>query len=280
MGSGMILVTGATGNVGRWVVADLLAAGGIVRALTRNPERASLPAGVDVVRGDLTQPDRLDAALQGVDRVFLFPAFGQSRALLDPLAASDVRHVVLLSSAAATSQATGAIGRHHAEYEEAVAASGVPWTFLRPGAFMANDLAWAPGITAAGVVRAPFGRAATAPIDERDIAAVAVRALREEGHAGRAYEMTGPQSLTTAERVGLLGEALGREVRFEEMSVEQARERMLARAPASVVDSLMDMFAGMVDRAADVSPTVRDVTGRDPYPYREWAERHAADFSG
>ncbi|MEV0228731.1 NAD(P)H-binding protein [Nonomuraea sp. NPDC050786] len=274
----MILVTGATGNVGRHLVNLLLQAGEQVRAISRNPERADLPEGVEVIRADMSREEDLRAALQGADRAFLFPAAGQVHGFLSEAAKAGLGHVVLLSALAVTMKQAGVIGSVHAEYEQAVAGSGLPWTFLRPGAFMANDLRWAPGVKNGGVVRAPFAEAATAPIDERDIAAVAARTLLDDGHAGKAYALTGPASLTTAERVRILGEALGRDLHLEELSPEQAREQMITQTPAAVVDSILTLFASFVGRPADVSPAVRELTGSAPHTYADWAARNAAAF--
>ncbi|MER6942409.1 SDR family oxidoreductase [Nonomuraea sp. NPDC000554] len=274
----MILVTGATGNVGRHVVNLLLQAGEQVRATSRNPERAGLPEGVEVIRADMSLPEDLHAALQGADRAFLLPAAGQVRGFLDVAVKAGLGHVVLLSALAVTMKQAGVLGSAHAEYEQAVTESGLPWTFLRPGAFMANDLRWAPGIKNGGVVRAPFGEAATAPIDERDIAAVAARTLLDDGHAGKTYALTGPESLTTAERVRILGEVLGRDLRFEELSPEQAREQLIAQTPAVVVDSMLTLFGSFVGKTAEVSPAVRELTGGAPHTYADWAAQNATVF--
>ncbi|MFI7636181.1 SDR family oxidoreductase [Nonomuraea sp. NPDC049400] len=274
----MILVTGATGNVGRHVVNLLLQAGEQVRAISRNPERAGLPDGVEVIRADMSQAEDLRAALQGADRAFLLPAAGQVHGFLDAAVKAGLGHVVLLSALAVTMKQAGVLGSVHADYEQAVARSGLSWTFLRPGAFMANDLRWAPGVKNGGVVRAPFAEAATAPIDERDIAAVAARTLLDDGHAGKAYELTGPASLTTAERVRILGQVLGRDLRLEELSPEQVREQMITDTPAVVVDSMLTLFASFVGRAAEVSPVVRELTGSAPHSYADWAAVNAAAF--
>ncbi|WP_344584065.1 SDR family oxidoreductase [Nonomuraea roseoviolacea] len=274
----MILVTGATGNVGRHLVDLLLQAGEQVRAISRNPERAGLPGDVEVVRADMSRAEDLRPALKGVDRAFLFPAAGQAHGFLSEAAKAGLGHVVLLSALAVTMRQAGALGRVHAEHEQAVAGSGLPWTFLRPGAFMANDLRWAPGIRDDGVVRAPFAQAATAPVDERDIAAVAARTLLDDGHAGKAYELSGPASLTTAERVRILGEVLGRDLRLEELTPAQARAQMITHTPEVVVDSVLTLFASFVGRTADVSPAVRELTGSAPHTYADWATRNAAAF--
>ncbi|MEV0399945.1 NAD(P)H-binding protein [Actinoallomurus sp. NPDC050550] len=274
----MILVTGATGNVGRNVIEQLVEAGEEVRALTRRPDRAGLPDTVEVVRGDLAEPDTLPAALRGVEAAFLFPVPGRVPGFIDVAEETGLRRVVLLSASAVTYERPNAIGRVHQGAEQAVTGAGLPWTILRPGAFMANDLNWAGQIRATGVVRGIGDGAATAPIDERDIAAVAVRALLDDGHAGKAYLLTGPEALTEPERVRVLGEVLGRPLRFQELSVEEGRAAMLAHMPAEVVDSMLAMRAEAKEMA-EVSPAPADLLGRAPYTYAEWAAHHATDFS-
>jgi uncharacterized protein YbjT (DUF2867 family) len=272
----MILVTGATGNVGRQVVTQLVEAGEEVRAISRDPVTAGLPDGVEVLAADLGRPETLLPVLTGVDRVFLFPLHGQLGGFLDLAAAAGVSRVVLLS-AAAVGMDSNPLGAVHEATERVVAESGLAWTFLRPGAFMANDLAWAPGIRAEGVVR-EFGAGLALPmIDERDIAAVAVRALLDGGHAGQTYELTGPQALTPADRVKIIADTTGREVRFEELTREQARAALLKRVrQPKIADSILDAMAAA--GAGPVSPLVRDLTG-NTHTYAEWATFHTPDFA-
>lgn len=275
----MILVTGATGNVGRHVIGGLVAAGAGVRALTRDPANAHLPARVEVQAGDLTRPETWPAALRAVDRAYVMSIPGELAGFLDAARGAGVRHIVLLSSGTVTLRQPNPIARTHAECERLVERSGLDWTFLRPTAFMANDLRWAPGVRAQGVVRAPYGQAATAAIDERDIAAVAVAALLREGHAGQAYPLTGPASLTQVERVRLLGEALGRTLRFEELDPAAARAHMASVLPPPLVEAVLGMLAAQVGQTAEVVDTVERVTGRAPFSYAAWARLHAADFA-
>jgi len=272
----MILVTGATGNVGRNVVTQLVEAGEKVRAVARNPERVTLPEGVEVVRADLGDPSTLAGALADVERAFLFPVTGATEGFLAQ--AKELERVVLLSSASVTYAEPNEISLRHLAHENVLAESGLQWTFVRPGAFMTNDFQWAAGVKA-GVVRAPYGGAAVAPIDERDIAAVAVRALLDDAHVGQAYELSGPESLTVAERVRIIGEVLGREVRFEEQDPVEARAQMIKHVPENVVDGLLAMFASLVGTTAPVLPGVREVTGREPYSYADWVALHRADFT-
>ena len=213
-----VLVTGASGRVGRAVVDSLIAAGVPVRALTRRPEAAALPANVEVVTGDLTVPESLDAALRDVGAVFLVwtVPLASAPAVVERLAAR-ARRVVFLSSPHQTPhpffQQPNPMAVLHADIERLIAATGLESTIIRPGMFASNTLFWwAPAIRADGVVRWPYGAAETAPVDDRDIAAVAARALYEDGHAGGDYVLTGPESLSQAEQVRIIGDVIGRRI--------------------------------------------------------------------
>jgi len=217
----MILVTGATGKVGRHLVDGLLGAGAEVRALTRDPAAAKLPAGAEVVLGDPGQPETIAAALAGATRVFVnvTAVGGYITELMAAAARAGVRSAVLLSSPAIRDNGVQpySIGAHHKAIEDVIMVSGLQWTFLRCGGFAANTLAWAPMIRAEGVVRAPYLDAAIAPIAEQDIAAAAGRVLLEDGHAGARYVLTGPESITQAEQARAIGAAIGRTLRLEEL---------------------------------------------------------------
>ncbi len=273
-----ILVTGATGNVGRLVVDHLLAAGAPVRALTVDPQRAALPAGVEVVKGYIGRPATLPAALVGVDRLYLAPLPQTVREVVRLAKEAGVRQIVDLSSSNADAEAAGdPSGWHYYAVERALEESGLPWTHLRPGEFMTNTLGWAEQIRATGVVRAPHGNAATAIIDLDDIAAVAARVLLEEGHIGTKYELTGPAAVRRADLARQIGEAIGREVRFEEQTREEALaelEPIMGEWAAWYVDG----FADLVDHPQPVSPNVELLTGRPATPFAQWARRNAAAF--
>ncbi|MER5424436.1 NAD(P)H-binding protein [Streptosporangium roseum] len=280
----MILVTGASGNVGRQVVSQLRDAGAAVRALVRDPSAAGLPEEVDVVRGDLSAPDTLEVALDGVESVFLvwpFLTADGAPAVLDVIG-RHARRVVYLSSAGVREDVErqgDPINQFHADVERLIERSGLEWTFLRAGGFAANTLAWAPEIRDGGVVRAPFGAATRSLIHEQDIAAVAVRVLTGDGHAGAKHHLTGPELLSTVEQVRAVGEAAGRPARFEEIPVEEARRQMLADGwPTSVVDGIFDAHAGMVTEPERVTSTVEEITGVPARTFRQWAADHAGDF--
>ncbi len=272
----MILVTGATGSVGRHVASQLLAESAAVRALVREPEAAGLPVGVEAVRGDLADPTSLDQALSGVDSVFLlwpfFSAEGAS-AVVEAIARSP-RRVVYLSAEAAAEDPES----FWAVVERRIEESGLEWTFLRPTGFAKNTLGWADQVRA-GAVRGPYGQAARSLIHERDIAAVAVRALTEDGHVGKTYVLTGPATVTHAEQVRIIGEAIGRPVRWEEQSPADARPGLVEIfGDESFADGSLDTWAAFVTQPERVTATVEEVTGLPARSFSQWAVDHAADF--
>ena len=279
-----VLVTGATGRVGRLVVAELRAAGVPVRALTRRPSAAELPAAVEVFAGDLTAPDSLDAALQDVGAVFLLWTAPPATvgAVVEQLAAH-TRRVVFLSSPHQTKhpffQQPNPMAALHAGIERSIAATGLAATMIRPGMFASNvTFWWADAIRNGGVVRWPYGAAETAPIDERDIAAVAARALYQDGHAGGDYVLTGPESLSQAEQVSIIAETIGRPIRFEELSPDEFRRETEGRWPPPVVNMLLNAWGAAIGQPAFVTSAVADIVGTPARTFRQWATDHAAAF--
>jgi uncharacterized protein YbjT (DUF2867 family) len=282
-----ILIIGATGNVGRQVLSQLPATGVRVRALARNPHTAGLPPHVEVVRGDLTLAETLDECLDDIDAVFL--VWTAPPAAVAPALARIVRHtrrIVFLSSPYKTAHPffqkpqPNPVSALHAEIERLIETSGCQWTFLRPGMLAANALLWWAQQIRAGsdVVRWPCVAAPTAPIHERDIAAVAVRALCDDGHAGTEYVLTGPQSLSQFEQISTIGSVIGRSLRIEEMSPEVARQELIAFMPAFAVNMLLDAWAGAIGQPALVTSTVAEIAGAPARTFRDWAADHAADF--
>lgn len=281
-----VLVTGATGRIGRAVVDRLVDAGVPVRALTRRPEAAAtMPAGVEVVTGDLAEPASLDEAVRGAGAVFLLwtapPATAE--AVVERMAAQ-ARRIVLLSSPHRTPhpffQQPNPMAAFHAELERLVMAMAVESTIIRPGMFASNASAWwAPFLRAGDVVRWPYGAAETAPVDDRDVAAVAARTLYEDGHAGGDYVLTGAESLSQAAQVEVVGEVLGRSVRFEEMSPEEFRRETRGQVPAPVVDMLLAAWGAAVGRPAYVNSAVSDVLGVPPRSFRRWVADHSDAFA-
>ncbi|MGW5110378.1 NAD(P)H-binding protein [Nocardia sp. NPDC004123] len=276
-----VLVVGATGNVGRQVVAQLVAAGVRTRALARDPETAGLPPGVEVVGGDLAEPESLAAAADGVDSVFLvWPFHGtEGAAQVLKVLAGHAQRVVYLSSTTVNDQGpqSDLIPQLHAEMEALIEASGLPWTVLRADTLASNALGWAGQIRAGDVVRGTEV-APSAVVHEGDIAAVAARLLTDHSHTWRKYLVTGPRVVGRADQVAAIGEVLGRSLRFEALPLEAARESMTGGGlPARLIESLLSM-AEFRPRSDLVTTTVADLTGRPARDVRDWAAEHVEKF--
>ncbi len=266
------LVTGATGNTGRHVVAELVRRGEKVRALTRDPAGAAgrFPDEVEVIGGTHTEPEGLGAALDGVSRLHVTVTAGLAEvgpALVRRAVGAGVRRITVVWG--------GAVG----PVERAVADSGVEWTRLEPQEFMSNTLTWIESVRAEGVVREPYDLP-SALVHEADIAAVAAVALLDDGHTGRAYNITGPEALTPRERIALLSRAVGRDIAFVPITHAQAVDRLMAtgvsRADAEYV---IDWYSAPGDAGATVVDTVERVTGHPARTFAQWAAEHAERFT-
>jgi len=277
-----ILVTGdtgqGTGNVGRHVFTELVRAGAAPRVLTRNPAAANLPGGTDVVYGDLSKPDTLGPAFEGIERMYMMAINGDN--VLDPETATSVfetakgagiRRVVLLSAS----------GTPLIEVEVPLEESGLEWTHVRPGEYSANTVdLWASAIRGEGVVRGAFLDVIGVPIHEADVADVAVAALLEDGHTGQAYSLTGPEQLTQRQQVRAIGAAIGRDLRTEDLTWEAARRGMQEEGwPEDIINHLFGYYTTWADDPPEVLPTVRDITGRPGRSFAQWATEHTADFA-
>lgn len=276
----MILVTGATGNVGGELVRQLVAAQLPVRALVRKVDAGAWPAGVEPVIGDLAQPESLSGALTHVRAVFLLGGYADMPGVVAQIRRAGVEHVVLLSSRSVIGgRRDNAIVDMWLTSESAVRASGVPWTLLRPSGFMSNALRWLPQLRAGDVVRAPFADAAIAAIDPHDIAAVAAVALAPGGrHAGCSYALTGPAPWLPRDQVAVLGSVLDRTLRFEPQSEAAARVELARSLPPGVVDAFFRFFIDGEFDDATVLPTVGELLGRPPRSFEQWARAHADAF--
>ncbi|WP_424184807.1 NAD(P)H-binding protein [Actinokineospora sp. G85] len=280
-----ILVTGATGSVGRGVVDRLTGAGAAVRATSRDPRSARLPDGVDVRAGDLSDPASFGDALAGVEQVFLFPEPSGVDGFLELAAAAGVWRVVLLSSAAISLPGAMAnpVALMHLSLEQAVERSGLAHTFVRPGAFASNAFQWAPAIKAGEPVRIPYAEASLAPVHEGDIAAVAARVLLDEDHRAQVHEVTGPESLTQRQQAERLAQVLGRAVPVADLTGEEALAEMEKRYAAIGVPGLaaavVETLAAAVGSPAPVTRAVEEVTGRPARAFAEWAAENQAAFT-
>jgi uncharacterized protein YbjT (DUF2867 family) len=277
----MYLVTGATGNVGAELISALIRAGEPVRAVIRkDADRAKLAGGAEGFVGDLNDPKSLAPALDGVRGAHLLAGYSGLDQLLPEMKGVGVERVVLQSSSAAPSgDLTNAVAKYHILSERAVSESGLGWTFLQPNSFMSNALRWLPQLQAGDVVRDAFPDVPIASIDPRDVAAISAAALTTGDHDGQAYRLSGPESLLPAERLAILARALGRDLRFEGQSDEEARAEMSENMPTEYVDAFFRFFRdGEVDEST-VLPTVNEVLGREPRSFEEWTAEHADAFA-
>jgi uncharacterized protein YbjT (DUF2867 family) len=272
-----ILVTGATGRVGRIVLDRIREAGTPVRALTRDPVAARLPAGVQVAEGDLTRPSTLVRAFEGIRVLYLFPVPQTAVEVLRLARQAGVRRVVVLSSSAVTD---GTDTTHHLPVEKAAERSGLAWTHVRPGEFALNKLTtWGRSIRGDRVVRSAHPDCVGVPVHEADVAAVAVAALLDERHAGAAYTVTGPQALTHREQAKAIGEGIGCDIRLEEVSVAQAHADLVSQGlPPQVADYVLAFEAKWTHDPPTVQPTVEQVTGAPGRTLAQWAADHTDDL--
>lgn len=284
-GAAPVLVTGATGRVGSLVVDQLLDAGVPVRALTRRSDSApAFPGDVEVVFGDLTVPESLEVPLHGVGAVFLvWTAPPATAAAVIELLARYAGRLVLLSAPHKTPhpffQQPNPMATLYVEIERLIAASGIESTVIRPGMFASNVVPWwASTIRDGGVIRWPYAGAETAPIDERDVAAVAARTLYESGHAGGDYVLTGAESLSHAEQVRIIGEVLGRTIEFEELSPDEFRREVAGIWPPAALEMLLGAWGATIGHRAYTTSTVFDILGSAPRSFRQWVADHASEF--
>lgn len=279
----MILVTGATGTTGREVVRRL-PRDREVRVLARVPARVvGAPPSADIVAGDYGDDASLARALAGVRTAFLLTSritHDDDERFVRAARAAGVRRVVKLSAAAVTDpEADDPITRWQRATEDLLRDSGLEWTLLRPRSFMSNTLSWASSVRDERVVRALYGTSRNACVDPRDVADVAVRALTEEGHLGRAYTLTGPEAVTAVGQTAELGRQLGVELVFEELEPDAARGLLSRRHPQAVVEALLDSARRQQANAKEtVEPTVYEVTGRPARSYRDWVRDHLWAF--
>ncbi|MGC4952742.1 SDR family oxidoreductase [Actinomadura citrea] len=281
----MIVVMGATGNVGRPLVRTLAEAGEQVTAVSRT-DPGDLPAGVAHRAADLAEPETLRPVLDGADALFLLvaghllgsPEDLDPRAVLDVVKSAGVERVVLMSSQGAGTRPAAHGHSHLRAFEDAVRESGVGWTILRPGGFDSNAFAWAEPIRAHRAAAAPFADVALPFVHPSDIAEVAAAVLRESGHEDRVYELTGPAPVSPRERARTIGDALGVPVAFAEQTREEARAQMTAFMPAPVVDGTLDILGRPTEDERRVRPDVEKVLGRPARSFAQWTEENLGAF--
>lgn len=279
----MILVTGASGNVGGEVVRRLAADGAPVRALARRPDAVALPEAsdkVEVVVGDLSRPDSLEDALAGAEALFLLGGFDTMADVLERAGRAGVRRVVLLTSRSVVGgRPDNAITGMWMESEAVLERSGLPGTVLRPAGFQSNVTRWSDQLRAGDVVRAPWADVPIAAIDPADIAAVAAVALQSGDYEGQALDLSGPQALTARQQLAVVAEVLDRPLRFEPQPDAEAREAMAESMPEPFVDAQFRFFSDGEYDDSEVVDTVERVTGRPPGTLRAWVEAHRTQLT-
>jgi uncharacterized protein YbjT (DUF2867 family) len=283
-----ILVTGATGTIGSDLVEKLAVAKAPARALVRSRAKAERieALGLETVIGDLEKPDTLRAALAGVEKVFLLSAPEERQAelqsnLIQAARSAGVRHIVKLSAIGVGSGLESiSLGRLHRQTEEELESSGITYTHLRPNGFMQNSFMFANTIRTQNAFYSPLGDARVSYVDARDVSAVAFKTLTEDGHENQAYEITGPVSLSYHDMAREFSSALGKEVKYVEVPMEAARGAMLGMGMQEwLVNALIELFnfygEGRADRVTDV---VREVTGKEPITFNQFARDYAQAF--
>ncbi|MFE5584588.1 SDR family oxidoreductase [Kitasatospora sp. NPDC056531] len=278
----MIVVTGATGNIGRPLTQALAEAGEQVTAVSRHA--AAVPDGVRHVVADLARPAGLKPVLEGAKALFLLlsgdlHAAGANPAeIIGEAAVGGVRRVVLLSTQGVATRPFGPTRIAMRALEDALRESGLEWAVLRPGGFASNALWWAESVRAHQVVAAPFGDVGVPIIDPADIAAVAAACLLDDRHTGGVYELTGPEVITPRGQAEAIASALGTPVRFHELTRDEARAAMARSMPAELADDTLDILGSPSPAELRVSPDVQRVLGRAPRPFADWAARNVAAF--
>jgi uncharacterized protein YbjT (DUF2867 family) len=279
----MILVTGATGNVGGKLISLLSGQDHAVRALVRDRAKANFPDGVEVAVGDLDDPASIDESVTGVNAIFHMQAStspAQTATMIAAARAAGVDRIVAMTSVGAMLEPLPTMGTFFRAQEDLWRASGLNVTYLRPNTLMTNALWWRDAIRDTGTVADPCGDGRMPCVDSDDIAAVAAITLTQPGHEGHGYILTGPEALTSREQVGILADVLGRPISFVAITPHEYAEAQVAKgAPAAMGPVLEDLFSLFrAGRAGLLSDDVRNITGQEPGPFRAWCERNAAAF--
>lgn len=276
------LITGATGVIGGQVARQLIAQGGEVRTISRNPEKANLPQGIKIFSGDLTASELPREVFDGVKSIFLFPVDGKITNFLATAKNSGVEHIVVLSSLAAAAEFPRDLNstsyRHHIAIENAVREIGIDFTILRPGTFANNLRGWAYSIKTKKMVFGPYPESAQALIHEADIADVAVTALTANGHKGAIYPLTGPEALTQFQQLKTISDAIGQDLTFQKISPEQFKKSMSQFMSDDIIKMLLDYWSDTVKKPDVVRSTIEQITGQPARTLAQWAADHVSDF--
>ncbi len=285
----MILVIGATGNIGSAATQQLVSKGADVRVLARDTAKARAVLGpkVQVVQGDLSRPDTVAAAMAGAEKLFLVTPLHLDQIAMKSTAIqaakkAGVKHIVMSTGIGAAPDAGVEIGRWHGKNQEEVKATGIAYTFLQPTFFMQNMLMFADAIRAQGAFYLPLGDSKVSWVDARDIAEVGVVALTGAGHENKEYPITGGEAINCAGMAQTISGVLGKTVNYVDVPLAAAKEGMTAAGmPEKLADMMNELYAlGPAGHLAYVADTVERVTGHPPRSFRQFVENHAAAFKG
>ena len=282
----MILVTGGTGLIGSEVLRLLSQSGVAACALTRNPQKAKTIPGITWVAGDLAKPDTLPAAFRGAKTLFLNSAISEDLVALQnngvaAARAAGVKHIVKLSAFGASDHSKAPICLMHYQVEQAIQKSGMEWTMLRPHHFMQNLLLQAQYIINDGLVYSASGDGKIPYIDARDIAAVATVTLTQPGHTSKWYVVTGSEALSYRQATEIIGRTIGRQLRFVDETPEESRARRKREGyPPAILESALAISAYQRagGKTVTITTVVKDLTGKPPRTFQEFAREHAAAF--
>ncbi|MDQ0963929.1 uncharacterized protein YbjT (DUF2867 family) [Streptomyces sp. B4I13] len=277
----MILITGGRGAVATRLTTLLHDAGLPVRLGSARPENLSPPAGVPTVRLDLTDPACFPAALADVTSVFLYASSERITDFVHHAHLAGVEHVVLLSSAGVLGPdaENDPLARSHLDVENALLASPITTTILRPGSFASNASAWAWAMKAGRPISLPFPDAHTDPVHEADLAEAAHAVLVDPRHRGGRFTLSGPRSLTFTQQIDQLAAVIGRPVRAERVTREQWKREMADYIPDVYAEALLNWWESNDGKPVALTSAVEELTGHPARPFTVWAADHAADFT-
>jgi uncharacterized protein YbjT (DUF2867 family) len=277
---GKILVTGATGNIGKFLVDKLVEDGHSVKAFTRNPEKANLNGNIEICKGDLTNKDEILQALTGVDKAFLLLANIPADPFIEVASQIGLKHLVFLSSYSVDinwKSKNNFIAKHHAEVESKIKSSGIPYTFLRPAGFMTTVYQWLGSIKTQGIAFLPYPDVSHSVIHSKDIALSAAEVLKNNSHIGKSYFLSGPELMTPREMVKQISDVIGKELSVVQPERQQTINMMSHNLPISIIESIIELLESS-PKIIELSDNVRRLTHTRGITFKTWIEENKVFF--
>ncbi len=277
---GKILVTGATGNIGKFLVEKLVKDGHFVKAFTRNPERANFNEKIEICKGDLTNKEEILQALNGVDKAFLLLANISADPFIEVASQIGLKHLVFLSSYSVEidwKSKNNFIAKHHAEVENKIKLSGIPYTFLRPAGFMTTAFQWLGSIKVQGIAFLPYPDVTHAVIHSKDIALSAAEVLKNNSHIGKSYFLSGPELISPREMVKQISEFIGKELNVIQPERQQTINMMTHNLPLSIIEAILELLESS-PKIIEVSENVRRLTHTKGITFKTWIKENEEFF--